>query len=285
LTKGSFGNKVFEIRGAFSFSMKLTCLLAAGFLASATLLLADDEHFALLKVGEEVYTNVTVTSATATDIYFTHSRGIGNAKLKNLEPELQQHFHYNAAKAAAKQSQQAQGNALYRQALLAAPPAHQPQVGAAPQPEMEEEANGISPHPIYARSFLNRPAPELIVEKWLTGEPDRNGKFVLLDFWATWCGPCRRSIPELNAIHSRFSDRLVVIGLSNETEEEVRRMKEPGIDYTVAIDTKHRTESEVGVRGIPHTMLIDPKGVVRFEGMPGYLSERDLGMLLARYSR
>src|SRR5205085_4526697 len=76
---------------------------------------ADDEHLATLKAGAETYTNVTVTSVSATEIYFTHSLGIGNAKLKNLEPALQKRFHFDPAKAAAKQEQDAQANALYNQ--------------------------------------------------------------------------------------------------------------------------------------------------------------------------
>src|SRR5438876_349622 len=72
---------------------------------------------------------------------------------------------------------------------------------------------------IWAKSFLNQKALEFIVEKWLTKEPNRKGKFILLDFWATWCGPCRKAIPELNRIHKNFGDKLVVIGLSDEKEE------------------------------------------------------------------
>jgi hypothetical protein len=50
-------------------------------------------------VGSEVYTNVTVTSVTATHIYFSHSLGLGSARLKDLEPDMQTHFHYDPAKA------------------------------------------------------------------------------------------------------------------------------------------------------------------------------------------
>ena len=62
-------------------------------------------------------------------------------------------------------------------------------------------------------------------------------------------------------------------------------MKNPRIDYAIAIDTQHRTKSEAEVRAIPHTLLIDPNGIVRFEGHPAYLNEQNLEMLLARFAR
>jgi len=60
-----------------------------------------DEFLPVLRVGPEVYSNVTVTSVTLTDIYFTSSKGMANAKLKNLDPALQQHFRYDPAKVGA----------------------------------------------------------------------------------------------------------------------------------------------------------------------------------------
>ena len=139
-------------------------------------------------------------------------------------------------------------------------------------------------HAIYARSFLNRPSPEIFVQKWLGETPDMAGKFVLVDFWATWCPPCRASIPGLNRLCNKFKDQLVVIGLSDETEETVRKMTNPKIEYYVGIDTQRHSKSAIGVTGIPHALLIDPKGIVRFEGMPHYLDENNLGKLIAKYT-
>jgi len=121
---------------------------------------------------------------------------------------------------------------------------------------------------LWAKSILNQKAPELVVEKWLSKEPDRKGKFVLIDFWATWCGPCRKAIPELNAFHKKFGDKLVVIGISDEPAETVSSFKNPKIEYFSAIDTKGKTKGAVEVKGIPHVLIIDPKGIVRWEGFP-----------------
>src|SRR5882762_4129730 len=142
---------------------------------------------------------------------------------------------------------------------------------------------------LWAKSFLNQKAPELTVEKWLTKEPDRKGKFVLVDFWATWCGPCRKAIPELNALHKKFGDKLVVIGVSDETEAKVRAMKDPKNEYFSAIDTQKRTKKEVSVTGIPHAMIMDPQGIVRWEGFPlleGHkLTEKVVADILAKPAR
>jgi thiol-disulfide isomerase/thioredoxin len=264
--------------------MILRSLLLAGALAFVGAAHGDGEKLATLTAGDETYTNVTVTSVTATDIYFSHSRGLGNAKLKTLDPELQKRFHYDPARAAEKEKLQLEAQAHYAQALKEAK-------AAAPPKTPVEEAEGpagasdeIEPHEVSARSFLGRPAPSIAAEKWLTAPPNLSGKFLLVDFWATWCGPCRRSIPKMNAFSNRFKDRLVVIGLSDQTEQEIRGMTEPKIEYSIAIDAQHRASSAFGVERIPHAVLIDPKGIVRFEGHPGYLDERKLNKLLDMYS-
>lgn len=142
---------------------------------------------------------------------------------------------------------------------------------------------------LWAKSFLNQKAPDLVVEEWLSAEPSRKGKFVLVDFWATWCGPCRRAIPELNALHKKFGDQLVVIGLSDETRAKVAALKDPKIEYYSAIDTKARTKKAVEVTGIPHVMIIDPEGIVRWEGFPlleGHeLTEKTVADLLKQHAK
>src|SRR5262249_34665416 len=70
-----------------------------------------DETLRELKVGVEVYTNVTVTVVTATSVSFNHSRGMATVKLKNLEPAMQKHFGYVPEKARQAELDQEQGTA------------------------------------------------------------------------------------------------------------------------------------------------------------------------------
>ena len=125
---------------------------------------------------------------------------------------------------------------------------------------------------LWAKSFRWQKAPEFVVEKWIADRPDTKGKYVMIQFWATWCGPCRRSIPLLNGFHKKFADELVVIGVSEETEEDVLKMEQPKIEYHVAVDTKKRMKDELGVWGIPHVIIVEPEGYVIWEGFP--LQER-----------
>ncbi len=121
---------------------------------------------------------------------------------------------------------------------------------------------------LWATSRLWAKAPDFIVEKWLTAEPDFSGKYVLITFWATWCRQCRRAVPGLNDIHRKFADELVVIGISDEKEQIVRKLRELKIEYHVAIDTQARMKNDLGVFGIPHCIIVEPDGYVVWEGFP-----------------
>ena len=69
------------------------CLSLPGIFAAS----AADETLPVLKVGSDVYSNVTVTAVTTTHLSFTHLRGMGSVKLRNLSPELQKQFHFNGS--------------------------------------------------------------------------------------------------------------------------------------------------------------------------------------------
>lgn len=140
---------------------------------------------------------------------------------------------------------------------------------------------------LWAKSFINVKAPELVVEEWISDQPKTKGKFILIDFWATWCGPCREAIPELNSFQEKFKDNLVIIGISDQTKEKVVSFNSPKIEYYSAIDTKKTLKNLYEVKGIPHCVLIDPKGIVRWEGYPALegeeLTEKVIGDIISKY--
>jgi thiol-disulfide isomerase/thioredoxin len=125
--------------------------------------------------------------------------------------------------------------------------------------------------------------PEIEVAEWIDQQPVNlaalRGKVVLLDFWATWCGPCRVSMPKINALSRRFKDRgLVVLGLTEfegnvdgksatraEEMEYLREFKrKQNISYGFGVSDDTKTRHTYAIYSIPTTVLIDRKGRVRF---------------------
>jgi cytochrome c biogenesis protein CcmG/thiol:disulfide interchange protein DsbE len=184
------------------------------------------------------------------------------------------------------EQQQVAATQRFHQELAARKPAPipSPTTGVQTAPVTDDNGDPVVTK-LYAHSFRGQRPPQIIVEQWLTPVPAVEGKFVLVDFWATWCAPCRQSIPHLNALQAKFKDRLVVIGLSDESPEAMRQMPSPRVDYYVGTDPQARTRAAVEVQGIPHAMLMDPDGIVRFEGRPVYLEEAGLERLITKYSK
>ena len=91
------------------------------------------------------------------------------------------------------------------------------------------------------------------------------GKVVILDFWATWCGPCRKGIPDLIEIQKEFGKDVVVIGISLDDgtkSEVVPFMKRIGINYPVVYGNLEITQQYGGIEGIPTSFIINKKGEI-----------------------
>ncbi len=91
------------------------------------------------------------------------------------------------------------------------------------------------------------------------------GKVVLIDFWATWCGPCRMTLPALQDLYRRYRDRgLVVIGVSSEDSATLASFqKESGQDYPLLEDPGALTTRDYAAFAYPTAVFVDRKGVVQ----------------------
>lgn len=134
--------------------------------------------------------------------------------------------------------------------------------------EIDETKKKTSEKQIWAKSFLGKKAPKIEVEEWIIEPADMEGKYILIDIWATWCGPCRKGIPELNKWQETFKDKLVVIGISNEKKEKMLEYSQMNIKYANGYDTKSKVKNALSVTAIPHVIIINPEGIVVWEGFP-----------------
>ena len=112
--------------------------------------------------------------------------------------------------------------------------------------------------------------------------PSFAGKPLIVEFWATWCPPCRASIPHLNEVYKKYQSKgLEIIGVTNEERLTVSKfLKDVPINYHVAFDSNGKFSKPFGIKGIPHAMILNKEGKVVWEGHPMSLPESELETVL-----
>jgi thiol-disulfide isomerase/thioredoxin len=250
-------------------------LLALSALTLAALALQAQTKFATLKAGRTTYTNVSVLGSSTTDLYFTHAHGIANVKLRLLSPALQEQFHYDASAAAAAERQQIENDARYTEILARTieTQAQRPVVSPTTPRTWEDLALA---DPLGETSAINRAAPEITVEKWLGETPDAKGKLTLVLFWASTSNASRAVLPLLNGWQKTHADKLLIVGVSSETEAALSDAAEPKPEFVSGSDPKSKLARALAVTTLPCAVLIDPQGIVRYQGHPSALDETKL---------
>jgi thiol-disulfide isomerase/thioredoxin len=144
----------------------------------------------------------------------------------------------------------------------------------------EALAQGTRAQPTTPTLRVGSAAPKLSIGQWVKGEPVQElqrGKVYVVEFWATWCGPCRRSIPHLTQVQNRHrAEGLTVIGVSIDQNTGAVKpfVDQQGatMDYTIGIDTRRSMARDwmqaAGVSGIPHAFVVGKDGLIAWAGNP-----------------
>ena len=114
---------------------------------------------------------------------------------------------------------------------------------------------------------VGRPMPKLSNLVPGAKVPNTSGKIILIDFWASWCGPCRKSFPILNELHRKYGPRgLVIIGISvDEKEADYRKFaSKMKASFPLIHDSAHKAAAAFNLPAMPMSYIVDSKGIVRY---------------------
>jgi uncharacterized protein (TIGR03435 family) len=121
-------------------------------------------------------------------------------------------------------------------------------------------------------------APKINITDYILNTPkDKNieAKFIVLEFWATWCAPCLSAVPHLNDLHDTFQNRkdLLFLSMTYEKPEKTKRTLEKIPFKTIVVSDQTKiNETNFNAQEIPHTVLIDNKGIIKWIGVPTELN-------------
>jgi cytochrome c biogenesis protein CcmG, thiol:disulfide interchange protein DsbE len=138
-----------------------------------------------------------------------------------------------------------------------------------------------------ARDLRGQRAPEFGVDRWLSDADSPGRRLLVVDFFATWCGPCIAAVPHMRSLAQAYPQDVCVIGLTDETKSKYDTgmiklgMKTRDFGYAIASDPAGRFKSGFQVSAIPHVAIVSPDGVVRWQGHPSSLDDAAIRSMIA----
>jgi len=155
-----------------------------------------------------------------------------------------------------------------------------------PEPVIENETTTAE---VRVGPYVDYQAPDFTLQT-LDGETislsDYRGTVVILDFWASWCTPCKLSMPRLESQAEKYAEDAVLIGVNLDRSEIqiTSYLATQSFDHMVVLWQSYahasRVKNTYGVYGIPRTFLIDREGIIHFAGHPNNLTDRHIEVLL-----
>lgn len=126
---------------------------------------------------------------------------------------------------------------------------------------------------------MNEPAPDFTL-KSRQGDnlrlEDFRGQVVMLNFWASWCGPCRQEMPLMDTIYEQYKDlgfTVLAVNVDENREEALRFLEKVPVSYPILYDPESQVSEQYNVQAMPTTVMIDRNGNARFVHYgykPGY---------------
>lgn len=123
---------------------------------------------------------------------------------------------------------------------------------------------------LFSLGVVADPAPDFTLQS-STGEnvrlAEQRGQVVMLNFWASWCGPCRKEMPLLDEMSKRYSAAgfvLYGVNVEEDNTDAKKLIKDLGVSFSILYDTESKASSLYNIDAMPTTVVIDKKGEVRF---------------------
>lgn len=259
--------------------MFLICLLLLPCLPAR----AEQIKFDSMQVGSKSYKKVVVLGFNATDVYFTHSKGISNERLKRLDPELQKRFNYDEAVAANAERQQAEDNAEFNKQLVVTIEDNARRTYESKRRSDSTYAESLT-DPLTEKSPVGNALPELKIESWIGGKPDTKDKFQLIYIWAHWSHASKKFLPDINLLHGKFATEASVFGVISEAAPKPEDDGGVHTEFPNGIDPSSKLIGDLSITQVPQVVFADPKGVIRYIGHPAALTEKRVEELIRKFA-